>query len=161
MFAERKINWAFLSQALWSGFSASILFLGWGSCFADERCAGAEWVFLPFMLLLSFPAGPVAMLLMYLVVEGGTPVSFTLLWTSVFIAGFVQWSMITANVGHPKVISLGLEKPGDSELSSNHDPSLPTSRPMLKRKRERLTRHHDNQGRTPLERALGKEMARR
>ena len=159
--AKGKISWASLSKGVWCCLSASILLLGWGSCFADARCADAESTFLPFMVILSFPAGPVAILLMYLLVDGGTPVSFTLLWMAVFLGGYVQWSMITANVGHPQVLSLGLEQPVERRVSLKECSSAPSSQPKRQRKRRRLVSAFDKQGRTPLERAIRKELSDR
>lgn len=154
-----KIDWEFLCKALWFGLSVAVLLLGWGSCFADERCSDADAVFLPFMVVFSLPAGLIAFLFVYPLVESGTPVGYSLLWLSVFVAGYIQWSMISANIGRPQVLTLGLSDPHQKIQVASKE--MPLSGQTTKRKLKiRRFKGHDRQNRTPLERAIGKTPSR-
>jgi hypothetical protein len=149
-----KLKWVPLIKGFWGGFCAAMLFLGWGACLADERCANLDSLVLPFMITFSFPAGLFAALIISPWVEHATPLGFTLLWLGISIAGYAQWSMILANVGRPQVLTLGLNEPAAEVASAHKSAQQPSLQKKKKWNRVRQIQAFDRQGLTPLQRAL-------
>ncbi|MGH9970167.1 MAG: hypothetical protein ACREBG_20560 [Pyrinomonadaceae bacterium] len=155
MSLKGKINWKTLVKWVWILVALSTLQLGLGSCFAGSNyCTEAESVFLPPLVLLSFPAGLVALLVVYSLVESGTPEAYSALWLSLFTAGYVQWFIVVAKMNQPQLISLGLSSPIEPSrtISNAIQPMIRSKKP--RKRHHRATPAFDRNGRTPLERAI-------
>ncbi|HEV7395921.1 MAG TPA: hypothetical protein VGN86_05370 [Pyrinomonadaceae bacterium] len=150
----RGIKLSFIFQALWLTSTLSIWQIGIGSCLTEPNCATARYRIWPLLWDLSFPASFILYLINDLVVRLGfvielrEPIQYVLLGLGVIFVGYLQWFCILPYLFRKKdfviLLPAQIESPGSQINRENNSPGLESGRFAL----------FDNEGRTPLERAM-------
>lgn len=156
MLFKRPIKWKLVGMILWVLLSISIHQHGMVTCLdSSYLCASLNNEMAPSMLLMSFPAGILGFLFVLPFLEGGSLTAYSVLWLSMFVAGFVQWFVVVPNMFGPRIISLGLSTRSElSQTDSSVIEPVSTRRTKSRPRRRRPIPAYDRHGLTPLERAI-------
>src|ERR1700682_2415532 len=158
-------SWTTVIKYLWVTVGLFMLPLGLGTCLVDPGYY-ASLNLLPIMLVLSFPVGPLVLLVGAVVIDppAFTPsLDYSLQWFVAFAAGYLQWFWSFQNLfGKCEITTLGLTQVLPLTLADN-PPTQPSGRST---KRLRMRPHNrmayfDHRGRTPLERAIDDRLRRK
>ena len=153
----KRINWEGVARLTWTHVTVGILLLGLGTFLVESDGTVAFRNLMPFMILLSFPAGLAAFLLIWPFLDISPGVDFSILWCATFVAGYVQWFVVAPNLRSPGFVTLSLSEPLPHPIPNVPDELLESvSNPKQKsfNPRSRRMVHFDAAGRTPLERAI-------
>jgi hypothetical protein len=132
--------------------------MGLGVCLVDTGNY-ATLELLPFILLLSFPAGALVLLLGAVIIDPGhvnPALDYSLLWLVAFAAGYCQWFWLCPKLfGKREITTLGLTQSHSlPAVASTPRQRLVPSTKAPARIKLRPIAHFDGLGRTPLERAI-------
>ena len=151
-----KVNWKTIIKCVWVTLCFFHLPLGLGTFLVAPASQFANDNLIPVLLLLSFPSGPIALLLGGLFIDASAldpPFRYSLVWLAVFVAGYLQWFVIIPGM---------FERPGSTMLGLAHfrQPvnvavTLPVESPAstIDLITQRPVPYND-QGQTPLERVI-------
>jgi hypothetical protein len=141
---------------------------------ADRGCFAAGQTMLLFMMVLSFPLGPVFLLISLIFVEspvGHFASDYAFAWFIMLCGGCCQWFILVPRLfGKPKFTLLNLKTPPNEiskrlvalpapalTPSGTATETIATSRPRVRStKRTRRVTPFDKAGRTPLERVINR-----
>ena len=158
-------SWTTVIKCLWVTVCLFMLPLGLGTCLVDHGYY-ASLNLLPVMLVLSFPAGPLLLLVGAVVIDPwplNPALDYSLLWFVAFAAGYLQWFWAFPKLfGKREIITLGLTQVLPLTVADNL-PTQTLGRPTKRlrtRTRNRIA-HFDQRGRTPLERAICDRLRRK
>src|SRR5882724_402792 len=154
----KEIRWGLVARFTWVYVGVGILLLGLGTLLVEPTGFVAFRELLPFMILLSFPAGVAAFLVAWPFVDVAPGIDFFLLWLVAFLAGYIQWFHVVPNLRSGGLISLSLNQRAQTQPVVADEPiriKQPVQpKPKIRRVREPRVLHFDEAGRTPLERAI-------
>jgi hypothetical protein len=147
-------------KSIWVSSGLFMLPLGLGTFLVGPGHYASQTL-LPIMLLLSFPAGPLVLLVLALVFDPPSlypPLDYSLAWFITFAAGYFQWFCVFPELfGKCEFTTLGLAEviPATAVNSLPIQPLQLPRRPKRSRIRPRHgMAHFDKRGRTPLERVI-------
>ena len=159
-----RVNWITVVKYVWVSAGLFMLGLGLGLCLVDPGYYASLNLF-PVMLVLSFPLGPLVLLLGVLVIDPPSlhpALTYSLLWCVAFAVGYWQWFRAFPKLfSEREITTLGLTQAPPLNVTANR-PSQPSSRPT-KRLQVRTANHlphFDRRGRTPLERVIDQRLNR-
>jgi len=152
-----EIRWGLVARFAWVYLTVGILLLGFGTFLVEPVGVVPFRDLMPFMILLSFPAGLFAFLFAF-PLDISPPFDFFLLWAVTFIAGYIQWFHIVPKFRRtPRIITLSLNQALCAPVRADPQPEpmkVPPQQKRRTRKEKQRVLHYDAAGRTPLERAL-------
>jgi hypothetical protein len=155
---RRDINWVLIVKTVWLTAGLSIWQIGLGSCMTAPHCWLPEAKFVPVLGLLSFPGGPLFILLSGIVADSMSilDVSPALLYSfeclGMTAVGYVQWFYIVPRLfGKPEITTLSLNR---LPATSTCKQETPPKRISQRRVRVIPVKPFDKAGRTPLERVI-------
>jgi hypothetical protein len=159
-----RFPWKLVVKWTWIGLNLFVLQFGLGACFTDSGCYYIQTDVFPYLLLLGFPSGFIAVLLAATVLAGhATASDFTILWLATFIGGYVQWFVLLPLIlKSSKPLTLGLSELERTPLVC--DLSVPQRKSARSRRvwiGAAAIPQFDKKGQTPLERAIRSASRRR
>ncbi|HEY6122857.1 MAG TPA: hypothetical protein VIV66_23080 [Pyrinomonadaceae bacterium] len=151
----KQISWAAVTKWTWVYVGLGILLLGLGTFLVEPDGTVAFRQLMPFMLLLSFPAGVAAFLVVFPFMDVSPAVDFSVLWFVAFLAGYFQWFHVVPNLRSQGFVSLSLSQcPQSPAPAVAEKPERLISNPKVTKRCEPRVIHFDAAGRTPLERVI-------
>lgn len=160
-------------QVAWLTSAIVVPVMSFNLCAAtDQACVDAGGRMFLVMVVLSFPAGILCVLVALLFFEPTSSdqlIEYLMFWWLMTGAGYLQWFVVVPRLfAQPNFNTLGLdqcsriEKVATPEIPTQHTPSeialLHTSAkvpsPQIPKPKRVLIRAYDKRGRTPLERAM-------
>ncbi len=152
---SRNVTW--VVKCVWLSAGLTAWSMGLGSCLTDPGCWVAESGFLPLVGLLSFPSGPLLLILNNIFAEVvfdidlSDPMLYSVQSLGMIAAGYLQWfHIVPAVFGKQEITALCLNQRIVTDIRKRESPE--PGRPV--QVRTRLVRPYDRSGRTPLERAI-------
>jgi hypothetical protein len=155
---RRDINWVLIVKTVWLTVGLSVWQMGLGSCMTAPDCWLPEAKFVPVLGLLSFPSGPLFIVLNGIVVDSfqTIDVSPALFYSfeclGMTAVGYVQWFHVVPRLfGKPEITALSLNLLPATSACKQEAPRTRIPQPRV---RVIPVTPFDEAGRTPLERVI-------
>ena len=159
---SRNIAW--VVKCVWLSAGLTAWSMGLGSCLTEPGCWLAESQFLPLVGLLSFPSGPLLLILnnifadVVLAIDLSAHALYSVESLGMIAIGYLQWfHVVPALFGKQEITVLCLNQRMVTDICKRESPK-PARRVQV---RTRLVQPYDRSGRTPLERAIQSKPDRR
>jgi hypothetical protein len=151
----RKITW--FVKCVWLTAGLTAWSMGLGSCLTEPGCWLAESKLLPVVGFLSFPSGPLLLILnnifadVVFAIDLSPHTLYSVESLSMIATGYLQWfHVVPAVFGKQEFTALCLNQRIVTDICKRESPK-PARRVQV---RTRLVQPYDRSGRTPLERAI-------